>query len=217
MNNVPTPRVAAVHRDWIEYIDEPSPMIATTGCRGLDRSLHASLHCGGDPGCGGLLFRDANKCSPDGTRTEGTRQGNSDDIHREGPSALARQLNEDFPSLWRPVRRIAATTAAHRALQIARVACGPFRQRDLFVGLAGTDSAGLRLREWPGRRQVLADPFRGELQRWQQVVVDRLDGMAAGRRGHIDGRDDGARTVQDGHLSLIHISEPTRQAEISYA
>src|SRR5664280_557884 len=199
MNNVPTPRVAAVHRDWIEYIDEPSRMIATTGCRGLDRSLHASLHCGGDPGCGGLLVRDANKCSPDGTRTEGTRQGNSDDIRREGPSALARQLNEDFSSLWRPVRRIAATTAAHRALQIARVACGPFRQRDLFVGLAGTDSAGLRLREWPRRRQVLADPFRGALQRWQQVVVDRLDRVAAGRRGHIDGRDDGARPVQDGH------------------
>src|SRR5664280_3697290 len=66
---------------------------------------------GGDPGCGGLLVRDANECSPDGTRTEGTRQGNSDDLRREGSSALARQLNEGFPSLWRPVRRIAATTA----------------------------------------------------------------------------------------------------------
>src|ERR1035437_7658753 len=65
--------------------------------RRLDRSLHASLHCAGDPGCGGLLVRDANECSPDGTRTEGTRQGNSDDIRRDGPGAPPRRLNESLP------------------------------------------------------------------------------------------------------------------------
>src|SRR5665213_3694349 len=66
-----------------------------------------------------------------------------------------------------------------------------------------------RARGAPARRDVARDTRHGQQQERHRDQVAHHAGEDEEQAG-----DDGARAA--GELSLIHISEPTRQAEISY-
>src|SRR5665213_4279551 len=116
---------------------------------------------------------------------------------------------------------MAGETPANPATLVPALAEGPEGAVPQDERVAGTllDSldptdANVVVPSWADLHQAALQPRGAAFDQWDAVGAQPVRYLAP---RHVNGRGSAGEPLGDELLSLIHISEPTRQAEISYA